>query len=114
MISKEEIEKMNIAFDFSRQYTIARVPKVYRNAEQFALEVVYSLRPYISDKLGIDYRKVILIAVSKNNKVVVFCENNRYRNWLNNSFHHASDRISQFYDNTEPELILENMNLLFH
>lgn len=56
---------MNIAFDFSRQYTIARVPKVYRNAEQFALEVVYSLRPYISDKLGIDYRKVILIAISK-------------------------------------------------
>lgn len=45
MISKKEIEKMNIAFDFSRQYTIARVPKVYRNAEQFALEVVYSLRP---------------------------------------------------------------------
>ena len=70
MISKKEIEKMNIAFDFSRQYTIARVPKVYRNAEQFALEVVYSLRPYISDKLGIDHGKIILIAVSKNNKVV--------------------------------------------
>ena len=114
MISKEEIEKMNIAFDFSRQYTIARVPKVYRNAEQFALEVVYSLRPYISDTLGIDYRKVILIAVSKNNKVVVFCENNRYRNWLYNCFHQPSVGNAQFYDNTEPELILEKLNLLFH
>lgn len=45
MISKKEIEKMNIAFDFSRQYTIARVPKVYRNAEQFALEVVTASDP---------------------------------------------------------------------
>lgn len=114
MISKEEIEKMSIAFDFSRQYTIARVPKVYQNAEQFALEVVYSLRPYISDKLGIDYEKVILIAVSKNNKVVVFCENNRYRNWLYNYFHQPSVGSAQFYDNTEPELILEKLNLLFH
>ena len=64
MISKKEIEKMNIAFDFSRQYTIARVPKVYRNAEQFALEVVYSLRPYISDKLGIDHAKIIKLSYS--------------------------------------------------
>lgn len=45
MISKKEIEKMNIAFDFSRQYTIARVPKVYRNAGQFALEVVTASDP---------------------------------------------------------------------
>ena len=105
MISKKEIEKMNIAFDFSRQYTIARVPKVYRNAEQFALEVVYSLRPYISDKLGIDHGKIILIAVSKNN---------RYRNWLYNCFHQPSVGSAQFYDNTEPELILEKLNLLFH
>ena len=100
MISKKEIEKMNIAFDFSRQYTIARVPKVYRNAEQFALEVVYSLRPYISDKLGIDHGKIILIAVS--------------RNWLYNCFHQPSVGNAQFYDNTEPEVILEKLNLLFH
>ena len=51
---------------------------------------------------------------SKNNKVVVFCKNNRYRNWLYNCFHQPSVGNAQFYDNTEHELILEKLNLLFH
>ena len=54
MLLTEEIEKMHIAFDFSRQYTIARVPESYPTAEEFALKCVYSLRPYIADKLNID------------------------------------------------------------
>lgn len=82
MMFKKEIDAMNVAFDFNNQYAIARVPKSYISAEKFALECVYSLRAYIADKLGIDAGKVVLIAISKNDKVVVLCEDSRYRNWL--------------------------------
>lgn len=114
MMSKKEIETMNIAFDFSQQYTIARVPRNYSSAEKFALEVVYSLRPYVADKLNINAETVILGAISKNNKIVVLCDDNRYRNWLWNFFHQPSVGIAQFYDDIKLEAILEKLNLLFH
>lgn len=101
MLSTKEIEKMNIAFDFSRQYTIARVPESYPTAEEFALKCVYFLRPYIAGKLNIDYTEVILVALSKNNKVVVLCNNNRYRDWLWNYFHKSSVGSAQFYDDID-------------
>ena len=113
MLLTEEIEKMHIAFDFSRQYTIARVPESYPTAEEFALKCVYSLRPYIADKLNIDLTEVILVAVSKNNKVVVFCESSRYRDWLWNYFYKSSMGIAQFYDDIEPELIIKRLDELF-
>ncbi len=113
-MSKKEIETMNIAFDFSRQYTIAKVPKSYPTAEKFALEVVYSLRPYVADKLNINAETVVLVAISKNNKIVVFCEDNRYRNWLWNFFYQPSVGAAQFYDDIKLEAILEKLKLLFH
>ena len=110
---KEEIEKMNIAFDFSKRYTVARVPLNYNSADEFALECVYSLRPYVADKCNIDTTKVILVAISKNNKVVVLCDNDRYRSWLWDDFHQPSIGSAQLYDNVKPELILQRLNLLF-
>lgn len=112
-MSGKEIETMNIAFDFSKQYTIARVPKSYDRAEEFALECVYFLRPYVADKCNMESGKVILIAISKNNKVVVLCDDSRYRNWLWNNFHQPSVGSAQFYDDIEPERIIERLNLLF-
>lgn len=113
MLSNKEIEEMHIAFDFSRQYTVARVPKEYKDAENFALECVYSLRPYIANKLNIDCTAVIMVAISKNNKVVVLCDNNRYRNWLWNYFHKSSVGSAQFYDDIEPKLIIKKLDELF-
>ena len=113
MLLTEEIEKMHIAFDFSRQYTIARVPESYPTAEEFALKCVYSLRPYIADKLNIDWTEVILVAVSKNNKVVVLCTNLRYRNWLWSRFYKFSVGHVQFNDDIEPELIIKRLDELF-
>ena len=69
---KEKLEKMNIAFDFSNKFAIARVPFNYGDAENFALDCVYSLVPYVAEKLNIDYSKVVLVAISQDNKVVVF------------------------------------------
>lgn len=114
MMSKKETKKMNIAFDFSKQYTVARVSESYDSAEEFALRCVYSLRPYVADKCNIENEKVILIAISKNNKVVVLCDDSRYRNWLWNDFHVPSLGSAQLYNNVEPELILKTLNLLFH
>jgi len=113
MMSAKEISAMNIAFDFTKQYTVARVPERYIDAEWFALEVVYSLRLYVADKLKVDYGKVILIAISENDKVVVLCENNRYRDWLYGQFHQPSVGVAQFYNNVKPELILDRLDVLF-
>lgn len=113
MSLEKEVEKMHIAFDFSKQYTIARVPESYKSAENFALRCVYALRPYVAKKCNIDSSKVILIAISKNNKVVVLCDNNRYRDWLWNNFYIPSIGSAQFYDNVAPEQIIEKLNLLF-
>ncbi len=113
MMFEKEIDAMNIAFDFNKQYTIARVPQSYNSAEEFALKCVYSLRPYVADKLGVDYSDVILIAISKNDKVVVLSEDSRYRNWLWNCFHQSSVGSAQFYDDVKPELIIARLNKLF-
>ncbi len=113
MMSKKEIDAMNVAFDFSKQYTVARVPEIYDKAEEFALRLVYSLRPYVADKLGIDCAEVILVAISKNNKVVVFCDDRSYRNWLWHYFSSPSVGSAQFYDDVKPELILERLDELF-
>lgn len=110
MMNKNEIEAMNIAFDFHKQYTIVNVPKSYDSAENFALNLVYSLRSYVADKLGIEVEKVVLIAVSENDKVVVISEDNRYQNWLWNLFHQPSVGVAQFYDNVAPSFIINRIN----
>lgn len=113
MAFEEKIERMNIAFDFSRDYTVVKVPEDWSNADDFAINMVYWLRPYVADKLHIDYQKVILVAISKNNKVVVLCENDRYRNYLWEYFHQPSFGSAQLYDNVNPELILEKLDSYF-
>lgn len=113
MLFDKEIEAMNIAFDFSRRYTVARVPKSYDSAEEFAIKCVYSLRPYVADKIGVDSYDVVLIAISENGKVVVFCEEDRYRRYLYPHFQRPSCGAAQFYDDVDPELIIETMNVLF-
>lgn len=112
-MSEKKIEAMNIAFDFSKQYTVARVPADYENAEVFALDMVYWLKPYVAHKLNIDDRKVVLIAVSKNNKIVVLCDNCRYRDWLFRYFEVPSIGAAQLYDNVRPEQIIEKIDGLF-
>ena len=113
MLTYKEIEKMNIAFDFSNSFIIARVSENYKNAETFALECVYSLGPYIADKLNTEYSKIVLIAISKNNKVVVYSVNSRYRDWLYRYFQKPSLMYVQFYDDIEPELIIEKIKELY-
>ncbi len=113
MLTEKEIDAMNIAFDFSNQFTIAKVSKNYKNAEIFALECVYSLVPYVANKLNVDYFKVVLIAISKNNKVVVYSVNNRYRNYLWHHFQKSSLNYAQFYDNVEPALIIKKIKDLY-
>lgn len=113
MMSKKEIEEMNIGFDFSKPYSVVFVSQNYLSAEVFSLRCVYSLRPYVADKLGIHPNDVILVAISNNNKVVILCEDSRYRNWLWHYFHSPSVGSAQFYDDVEPELILEKLDELF-
>ena len=113
MMLTKQIEEANLAFDFSKPYTIARVPQNYVDAENLAFRVAYSLRPYVADKLGIECSEVILVVISKNNKVVVLCENSRCRNLLWNFFHVPSIGIAQLYDDVKPELILDKLDRLF-
>lgn len=110
---EKEIEAMNIAFDFSRRYTVARVPRSYDRAESFAFECVYSLKQYVADRIGIDPYDVVLIAISENGKVVVLSENSWYRAWLYFHFRQPSCGIVQFYNDVEPELIIDKMNASF-
>lgn len=112
MMPTKQIEKANIAFDFSKPHTVARVPKNYMDAEQLALEIAYSLGPYVADKLEIDYNHVVLVTISKNNKVVVLCQKRRYRDYLWNFFHIPSIGIAQLYDDVNPKLILDKMDSL--
>lgn len=67
MLAYKEIDAMDIAFDFSNPFAIARVPQNFRDAETFALDFVYFLGPYVANKLDTDYSKVVLVAISKNN-----------------------------------------------
>lgn len=113
MVFEKEIDEMNIVFDYRNQYTIARVPKTYKDAEEFALALVYYLKTYVAKKLNIEWWKVVLIAISKNNKVVVLSDDSRSRNWLWIHFHQPSLGAAQFYDNVKPELIIEKMDALF-
>ena len=113
MLSTKEIEEMHIAFDFSRQYTVARVPKKYRDADQFALDCVYSLRPYVADKLNIDCSEVILVAISKSNQVIVFCDDGLIRNRRYESFHQPSIGSAQLYNDIKPELIIKRLDKMF-
>lgn len=113
MMSKKEIEEMNIGLDFSRPYPVVLVSQTYLSAEDFALRCVYYLRPYVADKLGIHPDNVILVAISDNDKVVILCEDNRYRDWLWHYFHSPSVGSAQFYDDVKPELILERLDELF-
>ena len=112
MLCKKEIEAMNIVWDHHKQYTIARVPEDYSSAEDFALRLVYDLRPFVAEKLGIDCAKLVLVAISANDKVVVLSDNARYRNWLACYFHKPSVGAAQFYDDVAPELILKKMRAL--
>lgn len=113
MLMKEKLEKMNIAFDFSNKFAIARVPFNYGDAENFALDCVYSLVPYVAEKLNIDYSKVVLVAISQDNKVVVFSVNSRDRDWLFYSFNTPSISNAQLYDNVDPESIIEKLKELY-
>lgn len=109
MLTYKEIDAMNIAFDFSNPFAIARVPLNFKDAETFALDFVYSLGPYVADKLDIGYSDVVLIAISKNNKVVVYSVNGLYREWLTLYFNEQSLDCIQFYDDIEPELIIAKL-----
>ena len=113
MLTYKEIDAMNIAFDFSNPFVVAKVPKNYENAEKFALECVCSLGPYVGNKLNTEYSKVVLIAISRNNKVVVYSVDGRCRDWLWNHFQKPSLVYTQFYDDIEPELIIEKLKELY-
>ncbi len=112
MMSKKEIEQMNIAFDSNKQYVVAQVPKYYDSAEDFALGLVYSLKPYVAKKLNIEENKLVLVAISKNDKIVIISEDRRCRDWLARSFHPSCIGNAQFYDNVKSELILEEIKVL--
>lgn len=114
MLTRKQIEDMNIAFDGSNGFVIARVPTNYHNAEDFALRVVYGIRPYIADKLGVSYERVVLVAISENNKVVVMSENSRYREWLYHHFQKPSIGCAQLYDDVEPKQIIGKLKVLFN
>ena len=111
-MSDKDVEAMNIAFEFSKQLIIARVPSNYLSAEDMAFRLVYALKPYLANKLKISNSEIVLIVISQNNKVVVACDNSWYRNCLYNSFHKPSMGYAQFYDNTDPELIIEKIKKL--
>ena len=102
---------MGIVFDFRKQYTIARVPKDYRKAEDLALDLSYAFLSYVVDKLGIKFSQVVLVIISRNGKVVV-CSDSRYRDWLYQYFQQPFLGYAQFFDDVAPELILEKLDLL--
>ncbi|MBR5598486.1 MAG: hypothetical protein IKW39_00435 [Alphaproteobacteria bacterium] len=113
MFTEKEVNAMNITFDFSNQFAIARVPQNYEKANEFALECVYSLWPYIAKVLNVAYSKLVLIAISGNNKSVVFSFDCRMRDYLYCHFNKPSLMYAQFYDDVEPELIIEKMKTLY-
>ena len=110
-ITQNDVDQMGIVFDFRKQYTIAWVPDDYRKAEDLAFELSYALLSYVVAKLGIKFRQVVLVIISRNGKVVV-CSDSRYRDWLYQYFQQPSLGYAQFYDDVAPELILEKLDLL--
>lgn len=113
MMLDKEIEALGISFDFSNQYTIARVPQSYPCAKVFAFRLVYSLRQYVAKKLNIYETAVTLVAISENDKTVILSNNNQCREALVRTFHPSFWGISQFYDDVSSELILKRMDELF-
>lgn len=113
MLTYKKIDAMNIAFDFGNPFVIARVPLNYSDAEDFALKCVYFLGPYVAKKINADYSKVVLVAISKNNKVVVYSVDSRYRDYLYHYFQKSSLKYVQFYNDIEPESIIEKLKELY-
>lgn len=113
MMLNKEVEALGISFDFKPQYTIARIPHSYPCAKIFAFRHVYSLRQYIAKKLDIAETAITLVAISKNNKIVILCDNTQCRNELVQSFHPSFWGISQFYDNVSSESILKKLEEIF-
>ncbi len=112
MMFKEQLDARNIAIETNGKYTIARTSGAYATAEDFAIRVVYGLKPYLAKKLNIASEEMVLVAISKNNKVVVFCDNSQYRDWLYPRFGKPSLGHAQFYDDVAPELILKKLKEL--
>ena len=105
---EKEISAMNIAFDFSNKFTIARVPRSYETAEDFALKFVRYLVPFVAKMLNIDYTRVVLVAISQNNKVVVYKVCDWSRSWLFYNFKLSNTKV---YDDVDPETIIDEMKL---
>lgn len=108
-LSKREIEEMNIDFDFSNPFAIARVPQDYQDADTFAVDLVYSLASYVGNKLMLWPSQIVLVAISNNNKVVVYTVNDRYKEWLYYYFQKPYLKYVQVFDDIEPNLIIEKM-----
>ena len=102
MLLINEFDDLNVTLDYSNQFTIAKFPKDFENAEDFASEAVYRLIPYLDEK-------AVIVAISKNSKVVVLSNSSKYRKWLQRHFHKPSIGIAQFFDDVEPELIIEKL-----
>lgn len=104
---------MNVVFEVKAHYVLMKDARRYECAESFALDTVYKSRVVIADSLGIVLRELVLIAVSRNGKIVVICDSNRYRDWLYRKFKKPSRGIAQFYDDVKLKDITDWLDLLF-
>ena len=101
-MNENELKKMNIAFDFSNPFAIAKVSQNFKDAETFAKECVYYLAPYVANKFNIEFQGLELVAISQNNKVVVYSVGSINKDWVCRHF-----RMSvKLYDEVDPCLII--------
>ena len=103
-----KINGMNVTVDLSNQFVIAQVPRVYKVAEKF-ITAVADIRDCISRKFNVSALEVELVAISKNNKVVIFSGDvSRMRN-ICKFFNVTFTGYFKFFDAEDPKWIIEKM-----
>jgi len=105
----EKVGAIRVYFEIEYPLIIAKIPQDYSNAEDLAFRIVYGLKPYVSERFKIKNSEMVLVVISQNNKVVVACDDKMYRNHLLIYFHKPSIGYAQFYDNVEPQKIIDRL-----
>lgn len=105
MIRKEEAIQRGFEFFLDGLYQKVYIPEEFANANKFALEVCFQLRPLVAIMLGREIQKLNLLIHSKDNKVVFLSYNPFYRAELATAFGKKAMGIAVVFTDQSVEAI---------
>ena len=100
---------INVLCSCDNNFIIAKVGKCYQSAKRLAEHMVIDLRLNIANKLDKDYSEIVLVTISANNKIVICCANNKYRNYLSDCFKELFCGETQLFECINPQEVIEKL-----